>query len=226
MTPQLILASNSPRRKELLALTGWQFTVQPADIDESVLPGEAPDAYVLRLAESKARAVGHLVQPGQIILAADTTVADGMEILGKPADADEAHTMLLNLRGRMHMVYTAIGVFDTRSSRMITDLCGTRVWMRNYSDEEIVKYIASGDPFDKAGGYAIQHPGFHPVERIEGCYACVVGLPLCHVVRAAEQFGMRANQNVADACPQTLQMDTPCPETERILRSGGEGKEK
>ncbi len=226
MTPQLILASNSPRRKELLALTGWQFAVQPADIDESVLPDEAPDAYVLRLAESKARAVGLRAQPGQIILAADTTVADGMTILGKPADEDEARAMLTDLRGRMHWVYTAIGMFDSQSGRMISDLCGTRVWMRNYTDDEIVKYIASGDPFDKAGGYAIQHRGFHPVERIEGCYACVVGLPLCHVVRAGKQFGLHASERVADACPQTLQLDTPCPETEQILSSRGEGKEK
>lgn len=106
---KILLASNSPRRKELIQLAGWSFRVQPADVDESVLPGEPADRYVLRLAEVKAWAVADHAVPGELIVAADTTVADGDEILGKPADAAEARNMITSLRGRVHQVYTAVG---------------------------------------------------------------------------------------------------------------------
>jgi septum formation protein len=217
MTLELLLASNSPRRRELLALTGWPFSIQAVDIDESTKPGEPPADYVARLAESKARAAGQDSRPGGIILAADTTVADGDIILGKPADDAEARFMLRSLRGREHKVFTAISVFDPKSGRLMNDLCATSVWMRDYSDEEIETYIASGDPFDKAGGYAIQNPVFHPVERIDGCYACVVGLPVCHVVRALAQFGFETQRDLSAACPEGLSVDTPCPEFEKII---------
>lgn len=204
MAPTLLLASNSPRRRQLLALTGWDFTVRPVDIDESSLPGEAPPDYVLRLAASKAHAAGQLAQPGQIILAADTTVADGLIILGKPKDPAQAREMLVNLRGRDHWVYTAIGVYDPQTGKLKTDLCATRVWMRAYSDQEIADYIASGDPFDKAGAYAIQHAAFHPVDRIEGCYACVVGLGVCRVVSTLREFNLFPPQNVTRECQSYL----------------------
>lgn len=229
MAPNLLLASNSPRRRELLALTGWTFTVRPVDINEDPLPGEDPAKYVLRLAESKARAAAHYAEPGQLILAADTTVVDGLLILGKPADAAEARQMLRSLRGRAHVVYTAIGVSDPSadhpdgSEHLVVDLCETRVWMRDYSDAEIEAYIASGDPFDKAGAYAIQNAAFHPVERIEGCYACVVGLPVCHVVKAVAAFGLTPSQDITQSCPKHLKMDTPCPVYEKILRDGSAG---
>jgi septum formation protein len=217
MTLKLVLASNSPRRRELLALTGWQFSVQPVDIDESPWPAELPADYVRRLAEGKARAAGQHARPGSIILAADTTVVDGDTILGKPADAAEARAMLVSLQGREHKVYTAISVFDPQSGRLINDICATSVWMRSYSGDEIETYIASGDPFDKAGAYAIQNPQFRPVERIEGCYACVVGLPLCNVVRLLAQFGLETEKDLTAACPQMLEIDTPCPEFEKIF---------
>jgi septum formation protein len=251
MVSTLVLASNSPRRRQLLALTGWTFTVRPVDIDERPRTGELPEAYVLRLAESKASAARQMVgQTGQVVLAADTTVADGDTILGKPADGAEARAMLRSLRGREHTVYTAIGVcravspiaselsLDQRAelplqqpARLLTDVCATRVWMRDYSDEEIEAYIASGDPFDKAGAYAIQNPAFRPVERIEGCYSCVVGLPVCQVVRALAHFDLTPPTNVTADCPTHLEMDTPCPVYEALLRieSGGSqsrGKEK
>jgi MAF protein len=191
------------------------------DIDESPLPGEDPAAYVLRLATAKARAAGASVPPGDVVLASDTTVADGPRILGKPVDAADARLMLSGLRGREHRVYTAIGAAEAQAGHLETDLCLTRVWMRAYTDEEIEGYISSGDPFDKAGAYAIQHPRFRPVERIEGCYACVMGLPVCHVVRLLPAFGLTVPHNdVTAACPEALEMDTPCPVHEQILRRG------
>lgn len=215
------LASNSPRRRQLLGLTGWPFSLRPVNIDESPWPGEDPSAYVLRLAEAKARAACEGVPQGDIILASDTTVADGARILGKPADSEEARQMLRSLRGREHRVYTAIGAASAHNGRLITDLCLARVWMRSYSDEEIEDYIASGDPFDKAGGYAIQHPQFRPVERLEGCYACVMGLPVCHVIRLLASFGLPAPQSdIAEACPNLLGTGTPCPVHEQILLQG------
>jgi MAF protein len=222
MTPTLVLASNSPRRRQLLSLTGWEFQIRPVEIDESPLPGEAPDRYVLRLAESKARAAE--VNPGEVILTADTTVADEKRILGKPADAAEARAMLRDLRGRWHTVYTAISVRGdlpgAPAEHSRTDLCETQVWMRNYSDAEIEDYISSGDPFDKAGAYAIQHAGFHPVERIEGCFACVVGLPVCHVVHALAEFGLYPSECTANICPNDFSPGTPCPEFEKLYGAG------
>lgn len=245
MVSTLVLASNSPRRRQLLTLTGWTFTVRPVNIDEHPLPGELPEAYVLRLAENKARAASLQAQPGQTVLAADTTVADGSAILGKPADDGEARSMLRSLRGREHTVYTAIGVcrndppgasasslhHTVHQAGLLTDVCATRVWMREYSDEEIEVYIASGDPFDKAGAYAIQHPGFQPVARIKGCYSCVVGLPVCRVVSLLARFDLAPTVDVTAACSAHLDMDAPCPVYQALLRdeNGGSqsrGKEK
>ena len=200
MIPTILLASNSPRRRQLLTLTGWTFSVQPVDIDEHPLVGEPPQDYVLRLADSKARAAGRLAQPGQVVLAADTTVADGSHILGKPSDADDARAMLGALRGRDHWVYTAIAAYLPAADKLVTDLCATRVWMRAYNDAEIDAYIASGDPFDKAGAYAIQNESFHPVERIDGCYACVVGLAICRVVHILGAFDIAPPNDVTSGC--------------------------
>ena len=135
--PILLLASNSPRRRQLLGLTGWTFTVKPAEVDETPQPGEHPGAYVTRLAADKARAAGSLASPGTLVIGADTTVADGNLILGKPADAAEARDMLSRLRGRVHYVYTALAIYEVETGRLETDLCVTRVPMRDYSDLEI-----------------------------------------------------------------------------------------
>ena len=218
MAPKLFLASNSPRRRQLLSLTGWPFSVRAVEIDESPFPEELPANYVSRLAESKARAAGGLVEPGDLILAADTTVADENRILGKPENPQLAWEMLQDLRGRAHMIYTAICVFDRQSGRWLTDLCAARVWMRSYTDEDIQAYIASGDPFDKAGGYAIQHTGFHPVERIQGCYNCVVGLPLCRVVQTLSRFGLTPPRDITSGCPDALEAGTACPVYEMLLQ--------
>jgi MAF protein len=178
--------------------------VLPADVDETPLPGEPADKYVMRLAEAKARAVGDAAAPGELVVAADTTVADGGEILGKPADAAEARSMLIQLRGRKHQVHTALAVFHPANGRLVTELSTTDVPMRPYTDEEIQVYIATGDPFDKAGSYAIQHPEFRPVTALEGCYANVVGLPLCHLMRAMRTFELSPAGNLPTACQSHL----------------------
>jgi septum formation protein len=198
----IILASGSPRRRELLGLTGLTFRLAKADIDETPHSGEAAADYTLRLSREKARAVMVTVTEDALILAADTTVADGDLILGKPADPDEARAMLRRLRGRVHQVYTALTLLDTASGRSVSETAVTDVPMRDYSDEEIEAYIASGDPFDKAGGYAIQNAGFHPVTALSGCYANVVGLPLCHLVRALRVFGIAPGDDVPQRCQQ------------------------
>jgi MAF protein len=203
----LILASNSPRRRQLLALAGWEFIVSVADVDESQYENESPAEYVLRLAETKARAVK--ADADRLILAADTTVVDGSDILGKPGDGAEATAMLTRLRGRTHQVYTGVALLRTSDSLLLTDLCVTDVPMRHYSDEEIQSYVATGDPLDKAGAYAIQHSGFRPVASMAGCYASVMGLPLCHVVRMMRRMGVQPNADVPQNCQKLLEYDCP-----------------
>ena len=212
--PSLVLASTSPRRRELLALGGWKFTVQPAEVDESQHPGETPSGYVLRLAKSKARAcaASHWnsrrmpADEDRIFLAADTAVVvDGNAILGKPRDTSQAVEMLRRLRSRTHQVYTGIAVTRVSEGNLCTDLCVTDVPMRIYSDEEIETYVASGDPLDKAGAYAIQHSRFHPVETISGCYASVMGLPLCHLTRTLRHFNIFPKTNLSADCQSSLE---------------------
>jgi septum formation protein len=220
--PGLVLASNSPRRRGLLALGGWSFEVLAADVDERQLTGEAPAAYVLRLAETKARAVASLVQAGTLVLAADTIVVDQGELLGKPVDSVDATRMLKQLRGRTHQVYTGLAVLRVRDGRLLSDLCVTDVPMRAYSDQQIKAYVRSGDPLDKAGAYAIQHAGFRPAQDMTGCYASVMGLPLCHLTRLFSQFGLPAPRDAALACQGELGYD--CPISGAILRGEFERK--
>ncbi len=210
----IVLASNSPRRRELLALMQWDFILSVADVDESTRSNESPAEYVLRLAETKARAIS--ADADRIILAADTTVVDGRDILGKPMDGAEAFAMLSRLRGRIHQVYTGIALLRASDGLLLTDLCVTDVPMRNYSDEEIRDYIASGDPLDKAGAYGIQHAGFHPVENLKGCFASVMGLPLCHVTRIIRKMDVNPNVDVPANCQRHLEYD--CPAYGNILK--------
>ena len=202
--PALLLASMSPRRQELMGLTGWTFHISPADVDETPLPEESPQAYVSRLAEAKARAAAHEADQDSLVIAADTTVAHHGYILGKPENDEQARDMLRSLRGGTHQVFTAVVVFQPATKRMETDLAATDVPMRDYSDAEIEAYIATGDPFDKAGSYAIQHTEFNPVEGLTGCYANVVGLPLCHLARTLSRFGMTAKTDLPSACQKAL----------------------
>jgi septum formation protein len=214
--PLLVLASTSPRRRELLALGGWMFHTRPADVDESRRPGEAPGPYVLRLAESKARTCAASAHKDLILLAADTAVSDGETILGKPQDMAEAVAMLRRLRGRTHQVYTGIAVMGMSNGSLITDLCVTDVPMRAYSDEEIEAYVATGDPLDKAGAYAIQNPRFHPVEALSGCFASVMGLPLCHLTRTLRQIDINPRTDISAECQSSLKYT--CPISTAVLR--------
>jgi len=213
--PSLILASNSPRRRQLLALAGWKFNVFAADVDESQRPNEAPADYVPRLAESKARAV--VGDSDQIVLAADTAVVDRNVILGKPKDSAEAVTMLIRLRGHTHQVYTGVALLRQSDELLLKDLCVTDVPMRDYSDEEIDGYVQTGDPLDKAGAYAIQHPEFRPVAEMSGCYANVMGLPMCHVIRMMRKINIQPTTDVFASC-ETLLEYRRCPASEAILR--------
>ncbi len=215
---KLILASESPRRRELLALLGMSFDSIATAIDETPGAGEAPQDYTQRLSREKAQAAAREVGGDAIIIACDTTVADGDAILGKPIDGQEAAAMLKSLRGRTHTVYTAVTVLDTATGRSITQTAVSPVKMRNYSDAEIVDYVNSGDPFDKAGAYAIQHPGFHPVEGFDHCYANVMGLPLCHVTWVLRELGIEPAGDVPSACQQHI--DYACPVFENILCGG------
>ena len=136
-----------------------------------------------------------------IIIAADTTVVDEGQILGKPANAYEAESMLRRLRGREHQVFTALAVVRRSEGFLALDWCVTQVPMRTYSDEEMYAYIATGDPLDKAGAYAIQHPDFSPVANLEGCYANVMGLPLCHLKRTLDAAGYPHGQKHPTSLP-------------------------
>lgn len=210
---KIILASNSPRRKELFSLFDLPFEVIPADINEEVLPDESPRAYVARLARSKADVIASDYEG--LVIAADTIVVDGDQLLGKPRDEAEALQMLKQLRGRTHQVYTGIAIIQTSTGQTFEDICRTDVPMRNYSDEEIKAYIATVDPMDKAGAYAIQHAGFHPVEDLTGCYSSVMGLPLCHLVVGLKKFGVEIPEDLPERCQASLGYD--CPAFEDIM---------
>ena len=174
-----------------MKMTGLPFEVARPDIDETPRPGESGGDYVMRLSLEKAWAVASGAQGDMLILSADTTVVDGSQILGKPGNADEATAMLRQLRQRSHVVHTGVTVIDTASGQSATALTTTRVFMRPYTDEEITAYVASGDPIGKAGSYAVQNVAFHPVDRLDGCYTNVVGLPMCTVYAMLGQSGVR-----------------------------------
>jgi septum formation protein len=168
---------------------------------------------VVRLSQAKASAVGAggTRMPPYVVIAADTTVSlDGVP-LGKPADEADAGRMLRALRGRTHQVHTAITLLDTarRTGQMLSDLATTDVPMRNYGDDEIAAYIASGDPLDKAGAYAVQHDGFHPVAEMRGCFANVMGLPLCHLARTLRALGIEPPADVPTACQSHIRYECP-----------------
>lgn len=192
-----ILASKSPRRRQLLAALGLAFEIENADVDETPLPGEAPDVLVRRLCRAKAAAVAEQ-RPDSVVLAADTLVVLDGALLGKPADALEAVAMLTALRDRVHIVYTAVCV--SYDGKMVTRLSATRVRMRAYTDAEIERYVASGDPLDKAGAYGIQDPQFAPVASWDGCYSAVMGLPLGLASEMLQEAGISFAAEVAVAC--------------------------
>lgn len=189
MKKKIILASGSPRRREILRQIGLDFSIEPADIDEGVKPSEPPLAYAVRVAKEKAEMAGKRTAEG-IIIAADTIVVCNNLILGKPSDPADAGRMLRMLSGRMHQVITGLAVMDAASGRMAADSAVTMVWFRELTDREIGAYIATGEPLDKAGAYGIQGMGGLLVDRIEGCYFNVVGLPISLLYRILKDFGI------------------------------------
>ena len=175
---KIILASRSPRRAELLAAAGFAFEVLAADVDETPHDVEDPAEYVERLAIEKASAV-FAMRPDARVLGADTTVTIDGEILGKPASDDEARRMLERLRGRSHLVHTGVAVVSASGIDSAVDT--TRVWFDAMTDEDISWYVATGEPVDRAGAYAIQGVAARFIPRIEGSYSNVVGLPVAMV---------------------------------------------
>lgn len=185
--PDLILASGSPRRRELLATFGVTPRVRPVDIDETPRPGELAAVYVERLARAKAQAEG---SAGELILAADTVVAIRGELLGKPRDADDAKRMLRQLSGCSHRVLTGIALWQPATGSLEAEVSITEVTFRELDDGEIDAYVSSGEPMDKAGAYAIQGLAAVFVDGIDGDYSNIVGLPLPVVYRMLRRHGI------------------------------------
>lgn len=192
MHPTIYLASRSPRRAELLQQIGVRFTVLPSDIDESQLSGENPANYVLRLAQTKAQACIAMLAPQGLamlpVLAADTTVSVDGEILGKPESADDAARMLRLMSGRSHEVLTGLAVATPHGVEALLSI--TQVEVAALTTQEIETYIASGEPFDKAGGYGIQGLAGTFIKRIDGSYSGVMGLPVFETARLLKSAGI------------------------------------
>lgn len=184
----IILASGSPRRRQLLEQIGLSFTVQSSDVDESVEPGLSPAAMVEQLSLRKGQAVAESAGPDSLVLAADTVVALGDAILGKPQDRAQAVSMLTSLSGKTHQVYTGVTLLG--GGRRVTEHETTAVTFRSLSREEIGAYVDTGEPMDKAGAYGIQGYGALLVVRLEGDYFNVMGLPLCRLGRMLTAFGV------------------------------------
>lgn len=205
----IVLASGSPRRQQFLGDLGLDFTVTTADIDETPLPNESPVELVRRLAESKAEAVIQKLPDSKrprLLIAADTIVALGDELLGKPVDAEDAMTTLGRLRNRAHQVISCFSMVHIDASKAVvaqkTVVNSSDLHMRSYTDQEIATYVATGDPLDKAGSYAIQHPNFAPGEKLDGCISSVMGLPLADLVASFAEFGVTIHAELPTLCEQ------------------------
>jgi septum formation protein len=185
---RIILASQSPRRRELLALIGIPHERQPADLDESLLPDENPIAHAERLARAKAEVIARR-EPGAVVIGSDTIVVLDGDILGKPNDSGEAAATLRRLSGRTHTVHTAVAV--ARNGRTVSGVESVEVTFRPLTDAQIEAYVATGEPMDKAGAYGIQGYGAVIVERVHGDYFAVMGLALGRLVDLLRQVGVR-----------------------------------
>jgi septum formation protein len=203
----LILASASPRRRDLLAQLGLPFEVVVSGIDERIDPDLPPAELAVQLAEAKARTVAATRDDG-LVIGGDTVVALGERILGKPRDAEDAAALLRDLRGRVHHVLTGIAVIDAASGQAERGVVRTAVRMRPADDATIARYVATGEPLDKAGGYGIQGGGRALVAAIAGCYTNVVGLPLCELAALLGRFEV-APEGVGPVC--LLANGLPCP---------------
>ena len=223
---EFILASRSPRRKELLRNLIESFIIISPDVVETRIKGETPDNYVRRISELKARAGRDLVSSKSgtdwVVIAADTIVVDGDMILGKPVDRSQAAQILTDLRGRTHTVYSGFTVYDSSQADIQTRVVSSKVLMREYTEEEINTYVASGDPMDKAGAYAIQNSQFDPAPDFYECYANVMGLPLCHLAVILNEMGCPGQSDIAERCQESIKYQ--CPIFSSIL-NGRHGKE-
>jgi septum formation protein len=211
--PRLVLASRSPRRRELLERAGYQAAIVPAEVDETPRRGESPRRYVRRLAKEKARQVARRLraEAPALILGADTVVVLDGEMLGKPIDRDDGRRMLRLLSGRRHEVLTGFAVLHasgppaaagekaSRRAHVASGVVSTRVEFKALDDVEIDAYLDTGEPFDKAGGYAIQGAGAFMVRRIRGSHANVIGLPVCEVVEALRAAGAMSGRGEREA---------------------------
>jgi septum formation protein len=193
----LILASGSPRRKELLAKLGIPFEVVTTGVSEDVEPDTDPGDMVVMLAKRKASAVADN-QTNGLVIGSDTTIAFEGKVLGKPTDQENAKDILRSLRGKHHQVFSGIAVIDAGSKRVETTAVITDIKMRDYSDDEINDYVDTGEPMDKAGAYAIQGKGRQLVEQIEGSFDNVVGLPLNELAELLRRFGLEPDEKNID----------------------------
>jgi septum formation protein len=212
--PRVILASASPRRQQFFHSLGIPFSPESADIDEAPATNETPVAMVERLAIAKALTVGKRLAARHgdedesaptefLVVGADTVVAIHEEMLGKPAHVEEAYAMLLRLRGRPHQVHTALAFTHFACGKLLRTrslVNTTTVNMRCYSESEIAAYVATGDPLDKAGAYAIQHKKFRPVESLTGCPAAVMGLPVADLLRLLAEFNLPVERSPLQVC--------------------------
>lgn len=185
---KLILASSSPRRADLLRQIGLNFEIKICSVDETLLPGLSPPEQVEFLAERKAAAVARKLKDG-IVIGADTVVVWQEQVLGKPLNGEEAFDMLMKLQGRAHEVYTGVALIDASSGKVLVGHERTRVLFRTMEMEETRRYVASGEPVDKAGAYGVQGLAAIFIKRLEGCYTNVVGLPLARLAVMLKEFG-------------------------------------
>jgi 23S rRNA (uracil1939-C5)-methyltransferase len=187
-TGPLVLASASPRRREIMSSLGLEFEIIPANVNEDALPGESPEAMVERLSQDKALAVAAAMSRG-FVIGADSTVVHQGQAVGKPVDDDDARAMLRRLRGTTHHVCTGITVADAATGSFLTGHMTAEITLRHISDEEIEESIASGTPRDKAGAYAVQDRALRPASAWEGCYSNIVGLPTCRLLEMLDELG-------------------------------------
>ena len=183
----LILASSSPRRKELLSFLGYEFEIIPADIDENIIVDELPSTYVQRMSREKGEVIAK-IQPEKFIISADTTVVLDDQILGKPVDEKESKEMILKLSGRSHMVFTAFSLSKLKINLNVTKIVETKVTFKNLSENEINKYVSSGEGLDKAGAYGFQAMGMSLITKIEGSPSNVIGLPLVELSEVLSEY--------------------------------------
>jgi septum formation protein len=186
---KIVLASASPRRRELLALTGLTFTIESSDYEEILVPGIAPHLLARRLSSEKAKAVSKKYS-NALIIAADTFIVFRDNLLGKPSTEEDAMRMLGLLNGRSHSVITGFTVIDTATGKRVSRSVETKVWFRKMKKQELASYVRTGEPLDKAGAYAIQGLGSLLVEKIEGDYFNVIGLPVSSLIQALKKFGV------------------------------------